>query len=190
MRVIIICGSADESGVTMRMCSSAEEILRSNGHTAELFTPSEMTIGHCRDCGACEHDGCIIRDDMSEIYDSFSQADLLILASPIHFSGPSSILKTVMDRFQPFWGNRELGHPDYCMAMLCGGSKQPNFEITERIIKAFCITTGMEYRGSLQIPDTDTVVDDVDERVERFLSAITEGKARSHSRSPPTPSGP
>ena len=178
MRVSIICGSADEEGVTMRMCISAMELFRSKGHSVELFLPSEMSIAHCKDCGSCEHDGCIINDDMSEIYDSFSQADLLILSTPIHFSGPSSILKTVMDRFQPFWGNAELGHPDYCISLMCGGSKQPNFEYTERIIKAFCITTCMEYRGSLQISDTDSGIDDVKERVENFLSAIIEDKAR------------
>lgn len=181
MRTTIICGSADEGGVTMRMCSSAEETLRSKGHSVELFMPSEMSIAHCRDCGSCEHDGCIIHDDMSEIYDSFSQSDLLILATPIHFSGPSSIIKTVMDRFQPYWGNKGLNHPDMCISLLCGGSKNPNFEITERIIKAFCITTGIEYRGSLQIPDTDSGVDDVKDRVVRFLSSITEDKERSCS---------
>jgi multimeric flavodoxin WrbA len=172
MRAIVICGSADEGGVTRRMCDSAADVLRSKGYGVDEFQPSEMDIGHCRDCGSCDSNGCILNDDMSEIYDSFSQADLLILSTPIHFSGPSSIIKTVMDRFQPYWGNNGLNHPDYCMAMMCGGSKQPNFEMTERIIRMFCITTGMEYRGSLQIPDTDSGVPDVRERVERFLSLL------------------
>lgn len=162
----------------MRMCESAEEMLRAKGHTVELVIPSEMDIGHCRDCASCGQGGCIIHDDMSEIYDSFSQADLLILATPIHFSGPSSIMKTVIDRFQPFWGSRGLRHPACCAAMLCGGSKRPNFENTEGIIRALCITTGMEYRGSLRIPDTDSGADDVEERVCSFLSAVTEDMAR------------
>ena len=179
MRVTIVCGSADENGVTMRMCTSAAEVMRSNGHLAEIFMPSEMSIGHCRDCGSCDHDGCILNDDMSEIYDSFSQADLLVLATPIHFSGPSSIIKTVMDRFQPYWGNKGLNHPGYCISLMCGGSKNPNFELTERMIKAFCITTGMGYRGSLQIPDTDSGVEDVKERVERFLIPFIEDTERS-----------
>jgi len=63
-----------------------------------------------------------------------------------------------------------MHHPQFCIALLCGGSKNPNLQITESIIRAFCITTDMEYRGSLQIPDTDSGVDDVKDRVERFLS--------------------
>lgn len=166
----IICGSADEGGVTFGMCSHAQTVLESKGYSVAFFRPSEMDIRHCRDCGGCDEGGCVLEDDMQHIYDSFLESDLLVLASPIHFSGPSSILKTVMDRFQPYWGNKGMRHPQYCIALLCGGSKSPNFQITESIIRAFCITTDMEYRGSLQIPDTDSGVDDVKDRVERFLS--------------------
>ena len=169
LRATIICGSADDNGVTARMCETAKSSLEGKGYDVSLYRPSEMNIGHCRDCDGCIKGTCVIEDDMSLIYRSFSESDLLILSSPIHFSGPSSIIKTVMDRFQPYWCNG-MEHPDYCIALLCGGSKQPNFEITEKIIRAFCLTTRMEYRGSLQIPDTDSGIDDVGDRVERFLS--------------------
>lgn len=167
---IIICGSAEEGGVTYAMCSSAKAVLEKKGYQVSLFNPSDMDLHHCRDCKGCAQGECIIEDEMSSIYRSFSESDLIVLASPIHFSGPSSILKMVMDRFQPYWCNKDLTHPDYCISMLCGGSKQPNFQITETIIRAFCLTTGMEYRGSLQIPDTDSGVSDLEDRVEKFLS--------------------
>ena len=170
VRATIVCGSADKGGVTNKMCESAADVLKSKGYDVSIFYPSEMNIGHCRDCGGCANGHCIIDDDMPEILDAFSDSELLILSGPIHFSGPSSLLKTVMDRFQPYWMKKDMKHPEYCIAMLCGGSKQPVFDITERIIRAFCLTTGMEYRGSLQIPDTDSGVDDIVQRVNRFLS--------------------
>ncbi len=169
VKATVICGSANEQGVTHRMCKSVSEGLSSAGYEVDMICPADLDIRHCTDCGGCDEGGCIIDDDMSRIYDSFSGSELLILATPIHFSGPSSILKTVMDRFQPYWGNKGMKHPEYCFALLCGGSKQPNFELTERIIRAFCITTGMDFRGSMNIPDTDSGVDDVAERTKEFL---------------------
>lgn len=172
-RVSIICGTADRSGTTHSMCFHASRFLKGKGFDVDMLLPSEMDIGHCRDCDSCSSGECIIQDDMARIYSSVSSADLLILATPIHFSGPSSILKTVMDRFQPYWSNKSLPHPEYCLLMMCGGSENPDFSITEKIVRAFCITMGMELLGNLGIPHTDKAVEDLQEKVESFLR-ITE----------------
>lgn len=172
-RVSIICGTADRSGTTHSMCFHASRFLRERSFDVDLFLPSEMDIAHCRDCDICNSGECIIQDDMARIYSSVSSADLLIFATPIHFSGPSSILKTVMDRFQPYWGNKSLPHPRYCLLMMCGGSKEPDFAITEKIVRTFCITLSMELLGSLGIPNTDNGVDGLEEKVDSFLR-ITE----------------
>ena len=172
MRAIILCGSADKEGFTRRMCDSTAHYLNSRGYLISYFELGELEIGHCRDCDGCKNDTCVIRDDMDRIYTAFSQSDLLVLSTPIHFSGPSSLLKAAMDRFQPYWNDKTLSHPSKCIGLLCGGSEVPNFEITEKIFKAFCITTGMEYIGSLKIPDTDNRKMDVSEEVDSFLANI------------------
>jgi multimeric flavodoxin WrbA len=170
----IVCGSADPDGVTRGMCDSACDLLASYGCEVRLFVVSDMDIGHCRDCGGCEDGGCVIDDDMSQIYDSISSSDILVLATPMHFSSPSSLLKTVMDRMQPYWFDHGRPHPSYCIGLLCGGSKEPFFEVTERILRSFCLTMGMDYKGSVKIPDTDS--GDIDPRpaVRGFLEAVRE----------------
>lgn len=172
MKATILCGSADPEGVTDSMCRCADEYLRSKGYQVDLFRLGYMDIGHCRDCDGCAGGRCIIEDDMSAIYDSYHGSDLLILASPIHFSGPSSLIKTAMDRFQPIWHDNCSPHPSRCAALLCGGSEKPNFEYTEHIFKAFCITCGMEYMGSARIPATDFVVSDVSATISSYLQGI------------------
>ncbi len=167
----VICGTADPVGTTRAMCDQAQRILESKGWKVLSFNPADMDIAHCRDCDSCTDGRCIIHDDMDSIYEAFSSSDLLILSTPMHFSGPSSVIKTVMDRFQPYW-NKSLGHPRQCALMMCGGSKEPNFDLTERIVKAFCITTGMEYKGSLRIPDTDSGVHHLEDEVLDFMSSI------------------
>ena len=172
MRATILCGSADENGFTRKMCNSAVQYLNSKGYLISFFELGDLEINHCRDCDGCKTESCIIRDDMDHIYNSFSQSNLLILSTPIHFSGPSSLLKTAMDRFQPYWNDKTLSHPSKCIGLLCGGSEVPNFELTEKIFKAFCITTGMDYLGSVKIPDTDNRSTDVVDEVQSVLSGL------------------
>ncbi len=170
----IICGSADPDGVTMGMCQSAHDFLVRNGCDVRLFVVSDMVIGHCRDCDGCENGGCVIEDDMCQIYDSVSSSDILLLSTPMHFSSPSSLLKTFMDRMQPYWHDKCRPHPRWCIGLLCGGSREPFFEVTERILRSFCLMMGMEYLGSAKIPDTDSGNVDPNPVVEDFLESIIE----------------
>ena len=176
-KVTILCGSADKDGVTDAMCRAAENTLGSRGYDVEVFHLGELNIGHCKDCGQCKNGKCIIEDDMSQIYQSYMESDYLLLATPIHFSGPSSLIKMAIDRFQPVWFDKGK-HPQTCIGMLCGGSDNPDFEPTEKIFKAFCITCEMTYFGSLKIPATDkNGTNNVDKTVEYFLSFFIPGKA-------------
>lgn len=174
-RILIICGSAGRGGVTETMCRVVEDTLRSRGYDAVVVYPSEMRIGHCTGCDSCRDGPCVIDDDMGVLYRLFSESDLVILASPIHFSGPSSVIKTVMDRFQMYWHCKDLPHPLGMAAMLCAGSDRPNFGPTVSIMKAFAITTGVPWVGHLEIPGTDESGDEgVEEKVMGFLEGLME----------------
>jgi multimeric flavodoxin WrbA len=114
-----------------------------------------MDVGHCTGCDRCSEEGiCWISDDMAVFYKGFRYSDLLVLATPTHFSGPSSAIKTVIDRFQPIWFKKRK-HPKYAVALLSGGGASPNFDNTLSIFKAFSATAGMNWLGHLGIPDTD-----------------------------------
>ncbi len=155
MRVLIVCGSANPDGTTASMCRRAAEAVWRAGSIPDLIFPGDMSIGHCTGCGRCENDSCAIKDDMDRILEAVERADLVILASPIHFSGPSSLIKTVMDRFQPYWYRKER-HGGKIAAMLCGGSPEPRFHCAVYIMRAFSITVGMDWCGHLEVPNTDS----------------------------------
>lgn len=176
-RALIICGSAGRGGVTEAMCQTAAEALRGEGCDAYVLFPTESDIGHCTGCGRCRDGPCVIDDGMTAVYRLFGESDLLILASPLHFSGPSSLIKTIMDRFQPYWYDRSLPHPLACAAMFCAGSERPNFAPSLSIMRAFSITTGMKWLGHLEFPDTDRRGDDgVEEAVAGFVRSISEAR--------------
>ena len=42
---------------------------------------------------------CAQKDDMTSIYEKMSQADMLVIASPVYFYGISAQLKAIIDRF-------------------------------------------------------------------------------------------
>ncbi len=172
-RTLVICGSAGRGGVTDTMCQSAADYLRQAGSDVMVVFLSEKSIGHCTGCGHCKCGFCILDDDMRVLYRLFSESDLLVLTSPLHFSGPSSVLKTVIDRFQVFWFNRDPPHPDHVLALLCAGSDRPNFAPTLSIMKAFAATAGMRWLGHLEVVGTDrTGGSNADGLVKGFLSSL------------------
>ncbi|MDR0508335.1 MAG: flavodoxin family protein [Candidatus Methanoplasma sp.] len=154
MKALIICGSRKD-GFTSEMCRSFSEGLAVHDVPSEIFFPIEMNIRHCTGCGSCSSGGiCSISDDMVLLYKALEGYDLLVLASPIHFSGPSSAIKTVIDRFQTIWfcGRKRSA---FAAALLSGGGASPNYNNTISIFKAFSITAKMEWLGHLAISGTD-----------------------------------
>ena len=172
-RVTILCGSADPDGATRTMCGCARSHLESKGVSVNLIVVSDMDVSHCRDCDGCRDGMCVLDDEMDVIYDAFATSDMLILACPIHFSGPSSLIKLVMDRFQPYWFDETLPHPSHAVALLCGGSPEPRFDATIYTMRAFAITTGMEWKGQYCLGDTDSGVDL--ERIRSGVSSFLDG---------------
>jgi multimeric flavodoxin WrbA len=160
MRALIINGSGRKDGYTSRLCESFTEGLETEGVGCDVVFPYDMNIGHCTGCGLCKEGTCVISDDMDRIYPLLEKCDILVLATPIRFSGPSSIIKTVLDRSQPYWykGRRERG---YAVGLLCGGGANPAFDHTVSIFKAFTITAGLDWHGYLATSGTDFL--DIDE---------------------------
>jgi Multimeric flavodoxin WrbA len=155
MRALILCGSR-RGGFTSSMCESFASGLNSENIETEIIYPIELDINHCTGCGYCSKNMvCNIEDDMKRIYEMFEKADLLILSSPVRFSGPSSVIKIVIDRFQPFW-YCESQHPLYVLALMNGGGKHPEFKNLTSVFKAFSITIGMKWMGDISISDTDS----------------------------------
>ena len=68
----------------------------------EIVSVHDYKVNPCIGCNACVRNGqhtCVQKDDMSFIYEKMSQADMLVIASPVYFYGLSAQLKAVIDRF-------------------------------------------------------------------------------------------
>jgi arsenate reductase len=61
----------------------------------------------CQECGTCEKEGfCPLDDDMQKIYPLLWQADIIVMATPVFFYGPTAQMKALIDRSQALWARR------------------------------------------------------------------------------------
>ncbi|AEE13947.1 NADPH-dependent FMN reductase [Thermodesulfobium narugense DSM 14796] len=73
------------------------------------FVLREMNISPCRGCEKCSMSGrCVIKDDMHDIYEKIEKYRFFLFFSPVFFGGVPSILKSAIDRCQPFWARKNI----------------------------------------------------------------------------------
>jgi len=92
-------------------------------------------IEPCRGCRFCEKEGFCIqqKDEMGEMNYLLRRADLVVLATPIFFYGPSAQMKALIDRSQALWARR------YIMKL-----KDPKVNFRQGFLLAVGATTGKE----------------------------------------------
>jgi multimeric flavodoxin WrbA len=70
------------------------------GVEVDSFSLHGKSIGFCRHCDSCvkHKKGCVLDDDMNELYPRLLRADAWILGTPVYQGTVSGQLKTVLDR--------------------------------------------------------------------------------------------
>jgi len=117
MNVIVLHGSARKGGDTDTL---AEHFLRGMGgeeeHAVTHFHPIDMRIEHCLACLKCSTGkGCVIEDDMQQIYPAFREADVVVMATPMFWGYMTSQLKTLFDRFEAVCSPTYFGNKDFVL---------------------------------------------------------------------------
>ncbi len=120
-------------------------------------------IGPCVDCRACwQKDGCVLQDDMAEVYRQIAASQVVVIASPVYFSLLTGPLMTVGSRLQAlyaasrFRGKRLTGRPKAGIVLLAGGGDgKPDhaLDAARRLLRQM----GAEYIGCAASLRTDTI---------------------------------
>jgi multimeric flavodoxin WrbA len=99
MKVLGISGSPRKGGNSEFITAHALRAISEEGIETEMVSLAGLNIGHCIGCYACQKEHrCIIDDDLPPILEKMKAADGIILATPVYFSGASSLVKALMDR--------------------------------------------------------------------------------------------
>ena len=86
------------------MLKKAVEGARDAGAEVEEIVLRDLKISPCLEIYGCTQSGdCAIKDDFQKVRDKILDAQGLMLASPVFFYAVSTHTKTLMDRFQSLW---------------------------------------------------------------------------------------
>ncbi|MBW2093561.1 MAG: NAD(P)H-dependent oxidoreductase [Deltaproteobacteria bacterium] len=158
MFVLGLQGSPRKKGNTASLLSTfLEEAAKRGAHTRQLDV-ARMHIDPCQECGTCDRKGfCPLEDDMQEVYHLLWKADLIVMATPMFFYGPTAQLKALIDRSQALWARKythKLTDPGrkwrkgFLLAV--GATKGKNlFEGTQMTAKYFFDAVGAHFEGTL-----------------------------------------
>jgi len=107
VKVLAIAGSPRRKGNTDLLLAELVRGAQSRGAETETIIAHNLKISSCVHCDSCLKTGiCRIKDDMQGIYDKLAEADVIVLASPVQFGGPTAPLKAMMDRCQCLWARK------------------------------------------------------------------------------------
>ncbi len=165
MKVLGIAGSPRRGGNTDMLLSEFMKGAADKGAEVKTIVLNNQKITPCLHCDACLEKGeCKIKDDMQAIYQEFEQADIIVLASPIQFTGITAPMKAMIDRFQSRWARKyilkmpPLGDRRKRKGFFIsvGGRKVPDlFEPALVMIKTFFRILDIEYAGELLFSKID-----------------------------------
>jgi len=165
-KVLILEGSPRRGGNTQMLVDAVARGILRGGGKVERLRVSELKIAPCVGCGGCDKTGhCVVKDDMTRLYEKIVLSRRLILASPIYFYSLTAQLKAAVDRGQALWNRKYLQvekglwqeDPDrkgYLVAV--AATKGPRvFEGSILTAKYFFDATGFAYGGELLVRGID-----------------------------------
>ena len=109
MRILALLGSPRAGGNTDTLADEVLKGAEEAGAEVRAIALRRLELKPCIGCERCWHDDrpCILRDGMEGIYEAISKADVLLFVTPVYWYGPTTLLKTMLDRFVVF--NRPQG---------------------------------------------------------------------------------
>ncbi|NLU08690.1 MAG: flavodoxin family protein [Clostridiales bacterium] len=178
MNIIGIIASQRKEGNTAFIVNKILEGAREQGAEIRSFSFSDLDIKPCRGCWACHKgdQGCVINDDMQEIYDAIEHTDAIVLGSPIYMGQMSAQGKIFTDRlfarfsprFSPFFKENTVkqrlilsfnqGNPDAGLFRPYIDYTKHMFEVLEFDVKEVPVVTGLRNEPAYEREDLPMVL--------------------------------
>lgn len=102
-KLVVIMGSPHLNGNVACAVSAVIAGARRSGIMAEKFELPKLNIQNCCGCRKCVKNGgrCVLKDDMSVVFEAVKAADLVLIAAPIYICQVNGYTKTLLDRLYP-----------------------------------------------------------------------------------------
>jgi multimeric flavodoxin WrbA len=135
-RVLILSASPRKRGNSNTLCDQFMKGAIEASHQVEKVFLAEKKINYCTGCYACKGNGkCVQKDDMSQILDSMTAADVIVLATPVYFYTMCAQMKTVIDRTVARY--TKLANKEFYFIMTAADNSKAALERTVEGFRAF-----------------------------------------------------
>ena len=151
-KILVLAGSPRKNGNTDSLVSAFVDGA-SIDKDVEVISVTDYNVKPCIGCNSCftrENNMCFQNDDMTMIYNKLSEADTVIVASPVYFYGISAQLKAVVDRLHtPL---RNSFHINKLGLILVGAAELPElFDAILTQYKLVCSFFNLKDAGKLLV---------------------------------------
>lgn len=183
MLVLGLQGSPRIKGNTSILLSTFLDEAERLGARTDHLDVSRKNISPCLGCGNCEREGfCSTDDDMQGVYPLLRQADIIVIATPVYFYGPTAQIKAVIDRSQTLWARKyvhKLTDPGRKwrrgFLLSLGATRGKNlFNCISLTTKYFFDAVGASFDGSLTYKDIEKAG-----AIQRHPTALTDAKQKA-----------
>ncbi len=146
----VFIGSPRKRGNTYSLAEMFEKGLDKKTSTFGSSFLYDYDIQPCNDCRACKKGKmeCVLDDDMKKLYDRLEIADVIIIGTPIYWSGPSAKTKLMLDRLRPYYSNNKLSGKKIAL-FLPAGDGESDCDLTIEMFRRSFKALGVELIASV-----------------------------------------
>lgn len=141
--ILGLCGSP-RAMTTEYVLKAALDMLHENGRETVFWGVRGKNIEFCIHCDHClKGGGCVFDDDVQALYPLLSEAEALVIATPVYNGGMSAQLKAVMDRTRALLAQDQdalRGKPGIAIAV--GGDRVGGQELALQQIQTYLTLNG------------------------------------------------
>jgi len=162
-KILILSGSPKKHGNTATIVKWFTIGAKSKGAKVEIVQTAFLKYKSfgCTSCRACQKSEkyeCVINDEAKPILAKMARADVIVMATPLYFYGPSAQLKIIFDRmFSLFkWDNKadtmKTPLKGKTFALIASAYEDIGLDALEKPFRLTAKYTGMKFK-SLLIPN-------------------------------------
>jgi len=142
--IVGICGSPRKQA-TEHVLEEALRMLQEKGFETRLWTVRGKWVEYCSHCDYClKNKGCVVQDDLQELYALLTEAKGIIFATPVYNGGVSAQTKAVMDRTRAVVAaDKNFFKGKVGMGIATGGDRSGGQEFALLQIHTFYVINGV-----------------------------------------------
>ena len=170
MKIAIFNGSPRKQN-TSAMIDAFVEGAQEAGHEVEVLHVGRMNIGGCKACEYCHTKGegkCIQKDDFDKLMPAYTEADMIVFASPIYYFTMTAQIEAAIQRVYC------IGKPAKAqkVALLLSSGSPGVYDAAVTQFKGYCAYTGMELCGVLTANGAENGSEDKLNEIKEFAKAL------------------